>query len=599
MAVSRATLEILARDRASRSLMRLNRSFGGVTRSMRRFATAALAIGGIGGIGYMVKKQMEAIDVVAKLSDRIGMSTEALVGFQHAAELSGVGTESLHKSLEIFSRRLGEVRMGTGEAQRALDALGLTANQLIARSPAQAIYTIADRMNQLSSAADKAAVANYLFGRSGQQLLNMLAEGSVGLEAMNEEAEKLGLTFSKFDAAQIEAANDALLRMRRVFTGIFRQITIEVAPHIEALATSFVDVATSGRGMGYNVTLAFKYMGLSAISFAEQIDNIIGSIKEAKAGILDFAALTLQTYDKLTWLPAFKLHEKLAGVDFGKLGDELQQQAQALARATVGRAEEYNRARAALERYFDTLEQRSKRIRGQLGWQRWAIEGLEEMGFGQVVRPISPLESIEDRAKKVSQAVDQTVNEIDKRFGFVAARIEYSMTNAFDAMIFEGEKWGDAMKAVFRDIAREFFRQFVAKGLVRAIWGETVGGAFTPGLIPQLFGVKEGHRGGRVAELPVTRIMPAAAFADAQRAHQGLAPDEYPVIARGDEWIVPASKTAGSGPVNVTINNNSGIGLDITSVQMTSLQDIIINVAVHNIVDEGGALRRAVKSVRG
>jgi len=71
------------------------------TRHLRRFAGAALALAGVGGFGYMIKRQMEVIDTTAKLSDRINISTEALIGLQHGAQISGVETETLNKSLEI------------------------------------------------------------------------------------------------------------------------------------------------------------------------------------------------------------------------------------------------------------------------------------------------------------------------------------------------------------------------------------------------------------------------------------------------------------------------------------------------------------------
>ena len=256
-------LDFIARNRAQRGMQSFSRSITQTSRRLRRFAGAALALAGVGGFGYMIKRQMETIDSLAKLSDRLDMSTESLVGLQHAASISGVEQETLNKSLEIFSRRLGEVRMGVGQAEYALDALGLSADELVDKSPSEAMGVIADQINNLETAADKAAAANYLFGRSGQQLLNMFEQGSIGLREFQKEAEKLGLTFSRFDASQVEAANDALTRARSVLTGLFRQVTIEFAPYIEALANAFTDAATSGEGMRPRVVEVFRDISLA------------------------------------------------------------------------------------------------------------------------------------------------------------------------------------------------------------------------------------------------------------------------------------------------------------------------------------------------
>jgi len=232
MATTRLALELLAKNKTGRTLAGFNRQIGGTTRTLRRLAGAALAVGGVAGFGYMIKQQMAAIDTTAKLSDRLGMTIEALVGLQHGAKIAGVDTETLNKSLEMFSRRLGEVDMGVGQAKYALDKLGLNYKALIDKSPDAAIGIVADQINSLRTQAEKAAAANYLFGRSGQKLLNLFEKGSTGIRELRAEAVKLGLAFDRIDAAKVEAANDALTRVKALFTGLFRQATIELAPDL-------------------------------------------------------------------------------------------------------------------------------------------------------------------------------------------------------------------------------------------------------------------------------------------------------------------------------------------------------------------------------
>jgi len=268
-------LEFMARDRSrsgfaslNRNLMNLNRRFFSVGRTL-------LAVAGIGGFGYMIKSQLATIDSTAKLSDRLGMTTEALIAMQHGAGIAGVQQETLNKSLEIFSRRLGEVDMGVGQAKYALDKLGLSYTELIGKSPDEAIGIVADQINTLSTQAEKAAAANYLFGRSGQQLLNLFEQGSAGIEQFRLETERLGLSFSRIDAAKIEAANDSLTRTKAVFTGLFRSATIEIAPYIEAASNSFVDYATRGEGVGSNMVNVFESITLAIGTVVGETESLI------------------------------------------------------------------------------------------------------------------------------------------------------------------------------------------------------------------------------------------------------------------------------------------------------------------------------------
>ena len=162
------------------------------------FGVAIASTGLILGRAF-VKNTLATLDVVAKLSRRLDIAHEALLGLQHAASLAGVTNEALNKSLEIFVRRMGEVKSGSGEAKRGLEALGLSAEKMIALTPDKALLVIADRIQNLGTQAEKAAAAYFLFGRSGAQLLNLFEQGAGGIERAQEEAWQLGITLEGLD----------------------------------------------------------------------------------------------------------------------------------------------------------------------------------------------------------------------------------------------------------------------------------------------------------------------------------------------------------------------------------------------------------------
>jgi len=292
--IARLRADTSSFDKGMRSGVTSLRNFNGhiltTSRTIRNFTRGILVAAGIGGMGYMIKKTMESIDAIAKMSDELQISTKSLTGWQHAAKISGTSLENLHKGLEIFVRRIGEAKHGTGEAVKGFQMLNLSAKELIDMGSEEAFLTIAGRISEIQTAAEQAAVAYQFFGRQGVQLLNMFQQGRKGIEAMQEEAEKLGLTFSRFDARQVEEANDALTRSRAVLTGLIRRTTIEVAPFIEALANKFTSVATAGEGVGANVTKAFEYMSLGAIKFGEALWEIPLVLNSIKAGMYDVAS---------------------------------------------------------------------------------------------------------------------------------------------------------------------------------------------------------------------------------------------------------------------------------------------------------------------
>lgn len=260
-----------------RSRSKVGRFAKGVKTAARRLAkfgvvaaAAGLAIGGV-----MVKAQLEAVDTIGKMSDELAISTEALVGFQHAAELTGSAIEIVRAALRDFVKRLGESRLGTGEAIVGLQKLGLGFDNLISMSTEKALFTVIDQINRLPDLADRIKVADLLFGGAGVELLNFISLGSRGLMAIRRETDRLNLSMSRVEAKQIERANDALRRMKAAITGVVRQFTIQLAPVIQAGADAFTRWATQGKGLGKTIASAIEEVIVQVVVLTAKIGELI------------------------------------------------------------------------------------------------------------------------------------------------------------------------------------------------------------------------------------------------------------------------------------------------------------------------------------
>lgn len=242
---------------------------------------AALATGG--GLAILVKGQMEAIDSTAKLSDRLNISTERFAGLEHAANLAGVSNELLTGSLEKMLKAIGGITDDGESAADVFKRLGLSAQNLANMPTDQAFSKIADSLTKVTNASDRATLASQMFGRNGQALLPLLLSGADGIKAAQVEAEKLGLTFSRIDAAKVEAANDAMTRAGEVFTGMGRTLAVELSPFIDAMATKFTDAATSGKGMGDKVVSAVELIATGVAKAADGVSLLEASFWGLKA----------------------------------------------------------------------------------------------------------------------------------------------------------------------------------------------------------------------------------------------------------------------------------------------------------------------------
>lgn len=242
----------------------------------------------------MVKQQMQQIDQLAKYSDSIGITTQALSGLRHQAQLNGVANTQLDKGLKDMVRRVAEASEGTGEAVDALDKLGLSATNLKKLSPDQQFYKIADAMKEVKNQNDRVLLAYDLFGNKGIGIANMMRDGAAGLAAAQDEALGLGIAINRIDAAKIEAANDATHRAKMAMDGLGKSITIAVTPYITEIANEFFNAGKESNGFRDQVASGME-IAVTAVGY---VSNAVRGMhilwKGAQVLVAGFAANTLE-----------------------------------------------------------------------------------------------------------------------------------------------------------------------------------------------------------------------------------------------------------------------------------------------------------------
>jgi hypothetical protein len=270
--------------------------FSGVANGLKKISGAVFnmknaLVGAVGtaGFGALIKSSINAGDELAKTADKLGVTTTALAGLRHAAELTGVSTGTMDMAMQRFTRRAAEAAQGTGEAKGALQELGINAEDLVKLPLDQQMSVVADSMAGVEKQSDKVRLAMKLFDSEGVALVNTLGGGSEALEKMTSEAEQLGITLSRTDTAQMEAANDALTRLKAVFTGLTNQLSLAFAPIITFVADGLRQAALDSTAFG---NIGQKVAGALVKAFGF-VRNIVHGLQivflGAKLGVLQFA----------------------------------------------------------------------------------------------------------------------------------------------------------------------------------------------------------------------------------------------------------------------------------------------------------------------
>lgn len=270
---------ITGKDRSKEAFDIVQKNMKSLRGAFGLLAGAATAVAGAAGLAAVVKSGLETGSTLKDTADRLGFTVKGLQQLQFAGVQTGVKITEFNDSMQRMVRRIGAATEGAGPAAKALIKLGLSAEDLARMDPDQAFIEIAEGISQLKTKSEQTQVAFTIFDIAGSKLVNTMALGRAGIEAMTIEAGELGLALSEVDAAAIGDATATVDKAKAVFEGLSITLSARVAPSITAVTNLMIEMGKAGEG------------GLGAIiPSAEQIVKAVGFVGDTIQG----AAITLK-----------------------------------------------------------------------------------------------------------------------------------------------------------------------------------------------------------------------------------------------------------------------------------------------------------------
>jgi methyl-accepting chemotaxis protein len=178
--------------------------------------------------------------------------------------------------------------MGSGEAVKALDELGLSAKELTSLTPDQMFERVAKAMSAIPNQGDRVRLAMRLFDTEGVALLNTLeAIADDGIAPLREEMKELG-ALSTADADAIEEMNDSWGEFRLAIQGVFNQIAATLAPVLNDLLQEIL--IPMAKAVIALVKGFRELIGVSPAKMAGDMDEVKKSTEAAAAASSTWAA---------------------------------------------------------------------------------------------------------------------------------------------------------------------------------------------------------------------------------------------------------------------------------------------------------------------
>ena len=198
----------------------------------------------------------EGIDVLSKLSRRLGMTYGEMAGLKLASDLSGVALETLTMGATKLDVAFVSASNGSQAAIDKFTSLGLSMVDLQKMSPEQRFSAIADAIAKLPTAAERSAAAIKLFGKSGAELVPLFEEGAGALQKAREQAEAFGLALSGAQGKEVEKMNDAFTLAYAAIQGIVTQVIAYLSPAISGIVEEFTAFVAGAGGVSIGESIA-------------------------------------------------------------------------------------------------------------------------------------------------------------------------------------------------------------------------------------------------------------------------------------------------------------------------------------------------------
>ena len=245
--MTESKIKISATDKTGRAFNSINSNVKRMTGNLLSAKGAFTGFIGVAGVSKLASMTQEAIsfaDTIAKTSDKLGISTNALQEYRFAAELSGVAQTALDVGLQRWTRRLGEAAEGGGVLNQVLkdNNIAIRNSDGSLRSAESVLADYADTIQGAGSDQEKLLLAFKAFDTEGAAMVNMLQDGAAGLGALRAQAQAAGAVMDSELVRKAEVMNDKWSVLTDTIGVKFKSALISVAD-------VFVDTATKAEKM--------------------------------------------------------------------------------------------------------------------------------------------------------------------------------------------------------------------------------------------------------------------------------------------------------------------------------------------------------------
>lgn len=228
-------------------------------------------------------------DEVDKMSQKLGLSTDAYQSYDYVLKVAGTDMASMTTGLKTLTNKLDDAKSGSEDAQAMFAALGLSMEDISNMSREDLFESVIRGFQQMPDSAERAALANDLFAKSGQNLAPLFNMTTEEMDALLAKTEELGMVMSEEEVKNAAAYKDAMTTLQGTFTGLKNSLMSSFMPGLTQVMEGLANVFAGNGGVedikeGLNSVIGNIVM--LAPEFFTLAETIVTSLLEGFAPML-------------------------------------------------------------------------------------------------------------------------------------------------------------------------------------------------------------------------------------------------------------------------------------------------------------------------
>ena len=201
-------------------------SFGSVLGTVGKVGAASFGLftAAVGAGSMALKNGISEVaaygDAVDKTSQKVGMSAESYQRWDYVMNLAGTSMQNCSMGMKTLTNQIDNAKTGSADAQAKFEALGVSMEDLQTMSREDIWGKVISGMQNMGDSTERAALANDLFGRSGQEMTPLFNMTNEQLNEAVDNFDKYNMALSDDGVKAAAAYQDSLTTLQGAISGL-------------------------------------------------------------------------------------------------------------------------------------------------------------------------------------------------------------------------------------------------------------------------------------------------------------------------------------------------------------------------------------------